>query len=296
MAKGKTSIRDIEMEMQSFDWNHADHMFIIPQENDMRLSLLQVDRDCREEVRRRFGVYLQHDWEATTIAVTIMEFAVTTLERYVKGGGDTDYRMNFFGLLEFYLSIMHSDHGEKEGNINIVFTAGQEMLDECARAKGISFEEIDRFHQIREDRMAEKVAASEFFDLLLGDNSYQRKLFVGMENSARLELGKKYNIVIPNKIKDPEMSDFRVIGICYTYLMNLIDCLISGAIIKGGNGMPMHSINFCDVVEMKCVIRDQGPVIRCTPGYSSKLIVKGDDVTDGDDYSDMSEDGEISVY
>ena len=102
-------------------------LFIIPQDPNDREFLLSVDRRARAELNRVYGILLDYDWQANTIANGVVETLISDLAFMLKSGANSGVGIEFYDILRAIVSIKTNEKAEKEGNINIYFEPGSKI-------------------------------------------------------------------------------------------------------------------------------------------------------------------------
>lgn len=238
-----------------------DRLYIIPQDEETRISLLNVDRNTKEDVRRLHRLYVDHDWHCNTIANTYIETIIRHLGYDVKNNGNANSKFDFYDLFLAYVTVKQNEDAEKEGNINIAFQPEEKVA------------EIITDPVPREEREYEYIAPSARYVFV--DNEPKTKAYEKLDKVARMELQEKYGITIP----DPWM----VTAISYVFMENIIRELLYKLTLTGKLS---SSINFNDNIEMHAIMKNGEVSISLRPGMNAKLLIKSDETTEAEDLDD----------
>lgn len=244
-------------------------LYVIPQEPDTRIALLNVDRRTKEECRIKYGIALTHDWRANTIAYSYVSSVIALLNKSLLDGKNPDMGFNFYDYLSCYITCKQNTDAEKEGNINVAFVIGpkgKELVDKfVAGDKG-------------EDYPEEKITAEAAFSFL--DDKAMNDYYEHVDKVAAFTLSEKYSITMR---QGTNQAKWIVTAIGVTFLKNLILELMN---IMDCTSKPSASINFNDLIEAHAISRAEGVTITLRPGYESKLLIKSDAVTEADEDDD----------
>lgn len=244
------------------DYQASSRLYIIPQDEETRISLLNADRNSKVDLRRHFGIHEEHDWQCNTIATCYLELLIKALAMEVKHNGNADATINFYDLFTVFVTVKRNANAEKEGNINIVFVPGTKAI------------EMISDETPREDRAIEYVSPEAFFTIQ--DDNDMTALFLKIDSVSKLDLQHKYGIAMPHS--------WIITAIAYTFMENIFRELLYKLAMEKTS---ISSINFNDTVEMHAIVDGDGGVkITMRPGMNAKLIIKSDESTESDDGED----------
>lgn len=237
---------------------------IIPMDPETREDLLNVDRKTKEDLRERHRLYINNDWELTTITTVVIESLVRVLYSQVRNNGvsilSKDYGgvLNYYDLLEIAATYKENAKAEKTGNINVKFGAGSKVDD------------------IISDDVPEKDKENEYMEIVAAysfpDDEDRTKSIRAVDKVARKTIFDKYNIMLP--------KDYMAIATSVIYLENLYKYLVQKAVLTG---KPSVTINFNDIIEFHAIRKDDKLTIKLRPGMGAKLIIKSDADTEFED-------------
>ena len=244
-------------------------MFIIPQDPADREFLRAVDHRARAEINRIYGILIDYEWQANTIANTMVETIITDLAFMLKSGGTNagnGLGIEFYDILKAIVSIKTNEKAEKEGNINIFFEPGSKI-----------------------NSLIENGPDMTEYDVKI--NPIERFLTGNPEEDAfynNLEYHTRYNLSSINGIMIPEHQKFAPFAIGYTF----IECIYLEILYRLANmdveeGVEkLVSVNFNDNIEIHGIMKDDTVNITMRPGMNAKLLIKCDELTEhtmGDD-------------
>ena len=235
--------------------------YIIPQEEETRVDLLNIDQNTKEDVRRLYRFIVAQNWQCNTIANAIIENMIRTLSLDLKNTRNGNALISLYDMMDAYVTVKRDDDAEKEGNINIAFSIGK-------RVEGIITDNVTR-----EDRKYEYISP----EIMFGSNpeSPLTKKMELLDKIARKELNDKYGILLP--------TAWMAMSIGYIFIENLYRELVNKIILMQ---KPSVSINFNDNIEFHATRKSDGIVINLRPGMNAKLLIKSDELTENDDGDD----------
>lgn len=251
--------------------------FIRPNDQETWDDLLAIDRFTKDELRQRFKTWLDHDWEANTIATCFTEFLCRTLYMHITTSDKTEVTnvierdttgeisFNFMDLFTIKVSEKRNDDAEKAGNINIFFIMGKE-------AENIIANDIPR-----EERKIEPISIEAFVVEKLNEKTME--VYKTIDKMARKELLDKYGI----SIGVPYVAFITA----FIFFRNFFEELINKLVTEDKRST---SINFSDIIEFYAERNaNDEVVISARPGMAAKLIIKSDETTEADDFEDEFE-------
>lgn len=241
----------------------SDVLYIIPQDEETRTSLLSVDRNTKEDIRRLHKIYIPHDWQCNTIANTYIEIMIRHLGLDVKNNGNANARWNFYDLFTAYVTVKQNEDAEKEGNINIAFQIEKKI------------EDIITDPVPREQREYDFISAYDKFSF--PENDAKNKAYEKLDKATRVVLQEKYNIAIADKVP------FTATAVAYTFMENIIRELMYKV---SASNKPSASINFNDNIEMHTILKNGEVVVSLRPGMNAKLLIKSDETTEAEENED----------
>lgn len=255
-----------------------DRLYIIPQDEENRISLLNIDRKSKEDLRRYFKISTEHDWVNNTVANLVVENIIKTLSIEIVDDQQS-IPINFFNVFTSTVTVKRNEDAEKEGNINISFTPGKEietLIDNSGQFFEIGDEDRVRLEVlIQPDPKTGKFIVNPEVDLNISE--YDMKRLYKVDKVTRLELSEKYGIPIPDKSAS-------TLSITYVFMINIFKYLMEKITLTG---KPSASVNFNDNIEIHAIVKDDNTVtMSMRPGMSAKLIIKSDETTEYEDYDD----------
>jgi len=254
----------------------SERLYVIPQDEETRISILNVDRNTKYDLRRWHRLYLETDWQCNTIANTLVEYMIKVLYSHLTSGNADVLRflpdcdnsvsgLNFYDLLIIKTTAKRNEDAEKEGNINISFYPGSRV------------EEIISDDTPREERKYEYISVDARYSF--PNNPDLTKAMLKIEKMAARSLMEKNSIVLP--------KEFTAIATTYLFIENLYRELVYKLTLTK---KPSVMINFNDIIEFHAITKKDGVEIKLRPGMGAKLIIKSDETTEADEYDDGSDD------
>ena len=243
---------------------YENKLYVIPQDEETRRDLLNVDRKTKEDLRNRHRLHINNDWELNTITNVTVESLISILYTSIKANGvsilaaDENGTLNFYDLVELAASNKINESAEKNGNINIKFHPGEKV------------DEIISDNTPREDRHYEFVAIDAAF--CYPDDMDRTTAMLKIDKISRKILSDKYSIILP--------KDYMAISTACVFLENLYRELVEKLILTQ---KPAVTINFNDLIEFHAIRKADSVDIKLRPGMGAKLIIKSDESTEADD-------------
>lgn len=252
-----------------YTYEFSDKLYIIPQNERTRISLLNVDRATKETLMLRHRIVIHSDWECNTIANVCIETLFRSLYDGLLGTTVTSSsedaslitkaKLSFFRLFDVIVTEKRNDDADKVGNINISFTPGDRGLE-----------------IIQEDGRPVEEYISPEAAYINPASSAMNDFFLKVDKKCRYTLMQKHQIL--------QSNEWISIAIAYTFIENLFRELMRELTLGESK---MVAINFNDNIEFKATKKDSGCVIKIRPGMASKLNIKSDETTEGnDEYTD----------
>lgn len=245
-------------------------LFTIPQDPADREFLLAVDRRARSDINRKYGILLDYDWQANTIANSLIETIIADLSFRMKNGERRGIGIRFYDIITAVVSIKKNADAEKEGNINIFFEPGERANELIAN--GPDTEEY-----------TEKISPENKF--LTGDPE-DDDIYKNLEYHARYKLSSVNGVMMPEHLR------FAVFAIGYTFLESLyLEILyrLSNMDNNDPTEEKLVTVNFNDNIEIHGSMKNNEVKIFMRPGLNAKLLIKSDEFTE-DTMGDFSED------
>lgn len=243
-------------------------LFVIPQDEESRIDLLNVDRKTKEDLRLKHRLFISNDWEANTITNIVLESLVKILYSHIKENGvrvleEADGNsINFYDLVEITASNKKNESAEKTGNINVKFTPGEKVV-------GIISDDIPK-----EEKEVDFVTADAAYSY--PDDTARQTAMLKIDKIARKILADKYSIVLP--------KDYMAIATAYLFLENLYKELINKIVLKN---KPSVTINMNDLIEFHAIKKSDAVDVKLRPGMAAKLIIKSDETESEDEDFDV---------
>lgn len=249
-------------------------LYVIPQDEMNRISLLNVDRNTKEDIRKLYRIYIEFDWECNTIATKYIEILLKSLYTHLLNAGtgslitipdatSLEVGLQFYDLFDARVTQKRNESADKVGNINISFRPG-------TAAANIISNDVPRDQRVFDTMKPDARFA-------FPNNPELSKAMLQIDNIARRELSDKYGIMIAH--------EWVVTAIAHAFIENLYRELIYKLTLTG---KPAVSINFNDIIEYSAAMKDSGAMIYIRPGMESKLIIKSDETTEQDEADDDS--------
>ena len=244
-------------------------MFIIPQDPSDREFLLSVDRRARAEINRIYGILIDYDWQANTIANGMVETLISNLAFMLRSGVSSGVGIEFYDIIRAIVSIKTNEKAEKEGNINIYFEPGSKITSLIENGPDTT-------------EYAEKITPAQKF---ITGNPEEDELYKNLEYHTR------YNLTSANGIMIPEHLKFSVFAIGYTFIECIyLEILYRLANMDAEDGEEkLVSVNFNDNIEIHGIMKNGTVNITMRPGMNAKLLIKCDELTEhtmGTDFDD----------
>lgn len=237
--------------------------FVIPQNPQDREFLLAVDNRTRADVRKRYGILLDYDWQANTIANCMFEVIVLQLSLLIREDRSKNgVGIALYELFNAVVSFKNNDRAEKEGNINVFFEPGKHVIDLIEKGP--------------EDFSPENpVSAFEHFST---DDPNENKFIHNLDYQTRYDLMLRHNLTFPDHMI------YAVLAIGYTFLENIfIELLYRLSNLESSEddtSEKIVSVNFNDNVEIHGSLKNGEVSINMRPGMNSKLLIKSDELTE----------------
>lgn len=239
-------------------------MFTIPQDKMTREDLLCVDRWTKEELRLKHRLYINSDWEANTIATTVIESLIKILYTHIKENGveilqlDDNGFIDFYDLLEISASNKVNEKAEKVGNINVMFRPGPEVANIISDDTPV------------EDKTYEVMTLEAAYSY--PDDENRTNAMLKVDRIARKLLSDKYSIILG--------ANWQSIAATTIFLENIYRRLVSKIVMTGKS---TSMINFNDIIEFHAINSADGLDIKLRPGMGAKLIIKSDESSEYED-------------
>jgi hypothetical protein len=246
--------------------------YIIPQEENNRIALLNVDRNTKEDIRLSYKIVVSNDWECNTIANYFVENMLMYIGHTAKNGMQSE--IDFYDLFKIQTTMRTNEKAEKEGSINIAFTINSGVDD-------IITDMVPRERrEYQTEYVYDKFASFENKDKL--------RFFKQILRITQRELENKCSIVIPNSFNHQETPEelqapWTIIAITHTFVSNIIKELMY--MVANNEASNMAYINFNDNIKFYATLssKDDNVKVSLMPGPNAKLIVKSDITTEGEE-------------
>lgn len=233
-------------------------LYIIPQDEETRTDILNIDQNTKEDVRRLHRLYISHNWQCNTIANAVIENMIRTIFMDLKNTRNGNTAFSFYNLIEAYVTVKRDEDAEKEGNINIAFRTGP-LVDK-----------IIADDTPREDREFTFITPEARYGANDKDPLTAKMLL--LDKVTRKDLGDRYGILLP----EPWMA----VAIAVVFIENLFRELVMKIALTN---KPSASINFNDNIEFHAIVKKDGLTMSMRPGMNAKLLIKSDELTEADD-------------
>jgi hypothetical protein len=246
------------------EMSYGSKLYVIPQDEETRRDLLNVDRNTKEDLRNKHRLHVNVDWESNTIANTTIEVLIRVLYANIKENGvsvlnvDDNGMLNFYDLIELAATNKINESAEKNGNINVKFYPG-ELVD------GIIADDV-----AREDKQYEYISSEAAYSY--PDDIDRTNAMLKIDKLARKTLADKYSIMLP--------KDYMAVATTCVLVENIYRELIQKIVLTN---KPAVTINFNDLIEFHAIRKKEGVDIKLRPGMGAKLIIKSDESTEADD-------------
>lgn len=86
------------------DFSAAHRNFVVPQDPQEREKMASIDRKTKGEVGYRFGVMIDYDWIANTIANATLESIIGWCSTHLNDGGCGN-AFNFYNLFHMFVTV-----------------------------------------------------------------------------------------------------------------------------------------------------------------------------------------------
>jgi hypothetical protein len=251
---------DIRIGMDNGSGSAYGKLFVIPQDPNDREFLLSVDRRARAEINRIYGILIDYDWQANTIANGLVETIISDLAFLLKNGAGGGIGIEFYDIIRAIVSIKTNEKAEKEGNINIYFEPGSKVTHLIENGPDTT-EYIDKIDPMKR---------------FLTGNPEEDDLYKNIDYHTR------YNLTSTNGIMIPDHLKFSVFAIGYTFLECMyLEILYRLANMDAEEGEEkLVSVNFNDNIEIHGVMKNGTVNIIMRPGMNAKLLIKCDQITE----------------
>lgn len=258
------------------DYETTNRMLIIPQQEENRQFLLEVDRSTKELVRQKFLIFLEYDWYANTIATVFLECVIETLRVFIIGecsdimgifSEDEDHNKyaDILGLLKVVPTMRTNEKAEKAGSINCKFIPGDRLMEIITDAtpREMSKEqrqEVETYYLTDDERI---------------NNAWDR-----FDTMVRSKLASKYKIAMSYHFSAVAITDCYLECLYRTLAMHL-------ARMRDTEEFSV-STNVNDYFEIYALSFDNpdgslGVKFTMTPGMYAKKGIKDDLTTENDD-------------
>lgn len=261
----------------------SDRLYVIPQDEETRLSILSIDRRTKEEVRSVYKIFVEHDWQNNTIANVAIENIIKSLAIDIVNNHESA-PINFFNLFSAIVSVKRNEDAEKEGNINISFTHGPIIDDLINNYDGKAIfnngESLIEEHEnlprlellITPDSQTGRMPKNGFN---LSEKEAIR--LAKIERATRMELSDKYSINIPDKAASS-------LTIAFVFVRNIFSFLLEKMKLSGKS---TASVNFNDNIEFHSIQKADQILLTMRPGMNAKLLIKSDETTESEELEDF---------
>ena len=234
--------------------------FVFPSDSESRDDVLAIDRRTKEDLRIRHHLYMDTDWKCNTIAFTIIETLVGSMNsQIIKHGVDVlekGYSLNFYDLIELGVSNKKNKRAEKNGNLNVKFRPGI-LVDEI----------ISETKQEQEE--SQYISIAEAFGT--GDEAIVNAMLV-IDRTARRHIKDKYDIILP--------QDWEAIATSCIMLENMYRHILMKLTASDKNSV---MINYNELFDLHAEKKNDEVAIYFRPGMLAKIGIKNDGATEVDD-------------
>ncbi len=254
-----------------------DRLYIIPQDEETRISILNIDRKTKEDLRKNYKIHADHDWQSNTIANVTIENIIKSLALEIVHDQQAE-PINFFNLFTSTVTVKRDEDAEKEGNINISFTHGEEA-GKFIKDFVAGIEESDMVYPRLELLIYPDPSTRKLPDNPFGLSEAEAVRLAKIEKHTRLELSEKYSI----NITDTSAS---TATITYVFVKNIFRHLLEKIKLTNKSSA---SVNFNDNIEFHALVKADSFSLTMRPGMNAKLLIKSDATTESeelDDYDD----------
>ncbi len=251
-----------------------ERLYIIPQDEETRLAILNIDRKTKEDLRNIYKIWTEHDWQNNTTTNVLVETLIKSLAHEIVNS-QKSLPLNFFDLFTASVTVKRNEDAEKEGNINVSFNPGKEAK-RIIETYDSNIQEDDSVRPRLElllypDPNTGKFVQNEYFD-----SQKEVERLWRIEKATRLELSEKYTINIPDKSAS-------TITIAYVFIKNIFRYLIEKMKLTNKQSA---SVNFNDNIEFHALMKNNEILLTMRPGMNAKLLIKSDETTEAEELED----------
>lgn len=251
-----------------------ERLYIIPQDEDTRLSILNIDRKTKEDLRNIYKIFTEHDWQNNTTANVLIETLIKSLAHEIVND-QKSLPLNFFDLFTTSVTVKRNEDAEKEGNINISFVPGKEAK-KIIENYDKNIKEDDSIKPRLELLLYPDPNTGKFIPNEYCDTQKEAERLYKIEKATRLDLSDKYTINIPDKSAS-------TITIAYVFIKNIFKFLIEKMNLTNKQSA---SVNFNDNIEFHALMKGNEMILTMRPGMNAKLLIKSDETTEAEELED----------
>lgn len=236
--------------------------YIIPQDPNDYDILLAVSAKTRVDVERKYGFYMDNDWQTNTVADAIVETMLSEMNYKFNADGIAAMGVSFFDIFVAKVSLKTNAKAEKEGNINIYFEPGEKA--DWLIANGPIPPHKGMHVNVSQE--------------LLTDDEFENEFITKLDQHTRYELSKNHGISISTK------KPLVAVAIAKVFFENLYTELITRAAQRDEgedeSDTKLVTVNFNDVIEIHAERKGDDVRILMRPGMNAKLLIKNDGMTE----------------
>ena len=233
------------------------HYLITPRDPVQKAVTEEIERAAARNLLQNYKIRLNGSY-LTTFACVYLEAIIRMLRKITRDTNVTDTGIDFVGLFRVESNNRSSEEGDKDGNINIVFTPGPLVTG-----------------------IMERDYAPELSPDVVKDEA---NVLSAVQNLCAQILSEKHKTVVDDRRR------LTIIAYVYfQYMFRQLKLMAKGA-EENGTGSAV-SLNFLEMIEVHCNIEHEtnpdnpdlvstSYVIKIRPGFQSKLLIKNDDVTE----------------
>lgn len=242
------AVNDLNVERQ--------HYLITPSDPAQRAVTEKIEQVCRNKLISEYKIRMNPGY-TTTIACVYTEALIKILARLMREN-QGDASINFLDVFSITADNRNNDDADKDGNINVKFTAGK-VVDEILERD---------------------------FCPTITPEMWKGTIIDLVEKECGSILQTKHKMLSSN------IRNYSIIS--FVYMEYLFRTLKLMANVAHENGTSSASINFLEMFEAHAVleveVNEENPdivhekyTIKLRPGFQAKLLIKDDGMTELDD-------------
>lgn len=240
------------------------NILIYPDEPESYNILHQVDRRCRDALDIRYGLRIDRDWYANTIAMTFLYTVFEKLAKLISADikNHKEAEVTIYDIITIKVSNKINEDGEKVGNLNVSFKPG-DMLNKV----------------ISRGTLKEEASSTIYDDFVLNDGYGNKVSEEDLSDYIALDNHTSYAVHGINGIILPPNATFISIAVFSVFFEKLYEEIMMR--LKNTDDLDTLFINMSDIIEVNAVIDNSGNItVYMSPGKEAKLAIKSDYYTE----------------